>query len=184
MKKLGPFRGRSSKRAAFLYWPLTLLAPLALAQVRGATPSGGAAVLTSSGRATLGLDRPDPSDLLREIDDPSLGQRWLLYRDSRHPQGPGRLVAVGASAPAQLRASSSPPEIATAASRPVLRAGDPVILEESTPIVEARLEAIALAPACKGSPVKVRLLLGGKVLEAIAVAPGRVALAPHAESQP
>jgi hypothetical protein len=33
-----------------------------------------------------------PGQLVRIIDDPSLGDRWLLIRDPNHPGGPGRLV--------------------------------------------------------------------------------------------
>jgi len=182
MKKLKPLRVISSA-APSLCFIVALFAPIVMAQIPGAAPLHAGTVLTSSGRATLDLDRPDPLDLLREIDDPALGRRWLLYRDPRHPQGPGRLVA--ADAPMLDHPNNSATLLPGATrSLPVIRAGDRVILEESTPIVEARLEAIALIPAFQGSPLKVRLVLGGKIVTAIAVAPGRVALASPPESRP
>lgn len=141
-------------------------------------------MLTSSGRASLNLSRPRPSELLREIDDPNLGRRWLLYRDSGHPGGPGRLVLAGSMAPDRSHISASGSEGIASTSRPVIRGGDPVVLEESTPIVDARLQAIALGPALEGSRLKVRLAIGGKVVAAIAIAPGRVELAPQLEGQP
>jgi hypothetical protein len=163
---------------------LVVFSPTVMAQTQRVAPSGEPATAHSTGLASVDLNRPDPSDLLREIDDPGLGRRWLLYRDPRHPQGPGRLVAVGAPTLHRSNAVSSISSGAADASRPVIRAGDRVILEENTPIVEARLEAIALVPAFRGSPLKVRLILGGKVLAAVAIAPGRVELAAQPESQP
>jgi len=184
MNNLQSSRGAISKSAPAVCL-IALLAPIAGAQIPGAAPAHARAVLTSSGRATLDVNRlapsgPAPSDLLREIDDPALGRRWMLYRDPRHPERPGRLVAIGA--PSQPNTMRSP--VAAAAPRPVIRAGDPVVLEEHSPIVDARLEAVALNPAFQGSVLQVRLVLGGKIFNAIAIAPGRVALAPQPGSQP
>jgi len=168
---------------------MTLFAPIAIAQARVAAPGHAGAVLASSGRAAPDVNRlassdPAPSDLLREIDDPALGRRWLLYRDTRHPEGPGRLIAVGAPTLDGLHTGSRAQPHSIPASQPVIRIGDRVVLEEHSPIVDARLEAIALAPALQGSALKVRLVLGGKIVEAIAIAPGRVALTPQQGSQP
>jgi hypothetical protein len=189
MKSHASICGSGFRAAPAFCLALGIFAPIARTQARDAASLRGAASLTSSGRAALDLNRPDPpdllpSDLLREIDDPGLGRRWLLYRDARHPEGPGRLVAAGALRLNRPNAASSPLPGSTAVPIPVIRAGDRVVLEESTPIVEARLEAIALVPASKGSPLKVRLVLGGKVVPAIAIAPGRVKLAAPPESRP
>src|ERR1035438_2099013 len=35
-----------------------------------------------------------PGRLIRVIEDPSLGDRWLLCRNLDHPGGPGRLLMV------------------------------------------------------------------------------------------
>lgn len=59
---------------------------------------------------------------------------------------------------------------------PVILAGDRIVVEESSGVVEARLAAIALGPAKGGESFKVRLAIGGKVLRATALGPGRAAL--------
>jgi flagella basal body P-ring formation protein FlgA len=66
----------------------------------------------------------------------------------------------------------------------VIRGGDRVILEEHTPVVDARLEAIALAPAREGGTLRVRLKIGGGIVEAVALGPGRVAFAAETEARP
>ena len=67
---------------------------------------------------------------------------------------------------------------------PVIRAGDRLIVEEHTAVVEARLEAVALGPAASGSPFQVRLTIGGKVVRAVALGPGRAAFAAETEARP
>lgn len=106
-------------------------------------------------------------EVLREIDDPANGCRWLLERDAQHPGGPGRMVLVAGMATG-LRESA-----ATQLPVPVIRAGDPLLLEAHTATMDAELEAVALAPAAVGSELEVRLKIGGRVLRAAAVAPGR-----------
>ncbi len=123
-------------------------------------------------------------EVFREIDDPATGDRWLLVRDTDDPGGPGRMVlaARGLSMP------SGSGSIRTSAARapllPVIRAGDRVIVEENTPVVEARLEAIALGPAFTGSVFEARLEIGGKVVQAVALGPGRAAFANQIGSRP
>ena len=75
----------------------------------------------------------------------------------RSPGGPGRLVLrqsfgnePGAQAQetdrcAGARQQAVPPPAA------VIRAGDGLIVEEHTAVVEARLEAVALGPAVRGA---------------------------------
>jgi flagella basal body P-ring formation protein FlgA len=69
--------------------------------------------------------------------------------------------------------------------RPIIHAGDRLLVEERTATVEAHLEAVALGPASEGEPLRVRLLLGGKTMEARALGPGRAVIkasgAPSAE---
>lgn len=126
------------------------------------------------------------ANIVREIDDPHTGSRWLLERDESRPGGPGRLVLAGGSARSreQSRAQSAEPGRVSAAAVPVIRAGDRLIVEENTPLVEARFEAIALSPASAGAPLRVRLAIGGHVVRGIAVAAGRAKLAPEGEVRP
>jgi hypothetical protein len=126
--------------------------------------------------AGRGIDR-GISEVVREIDDPSTGRQWLLERDSNRPGGPGHLVLAGESSGSQpsQRAGSAP---GSSAAVPVIRAGDRLVVEEDTPLVEARLEAVALNAAMAGALLKVRLAIGGRVVSALAVAPGRAELAP------
>jgi hypothetical protein len=119
-------------------------------------------------------------EIVREIDDPHTGVRWLLTRDSAHPGGPGRLSPVSATLntrrPDELGNNPNDPSDPNDSVLPVIHTGDRLIVEENTPVVEARLEAVALSPAAAGSPLNVRLRIGGRVLRAVAVAPGRAAL--------
>ena len=55
---------------------------------------------------------------------------------------------------------------------PVIHAGDVLIVEEHTAVVEARLEAVALGPAAAGAIFRARLKIGGKVVRAVAVSAG------------
>lgn len=119
-----------------------------------------------------------PGNTVREIDDPYNGDHWLLERDPEHPGGPGRLVRV-AHGTAKAVASDTP-----AVYRPVIHAGDKIVVEENTPVAEARLAAVALTPAEAGAELTVRLEIGGAVLRAIAFAPGRAELAPESGAQP
>jgi len=115
-------------------------------------------------------------EIVREIDDPHTGDRWLLLRDSSHPGGPGRMVLV-----ANVRNETRPNELEAGALRPVIRAGDRLIVEEDTAVVAARLEAVALGPAVIGSPFEARLKIGGRVVRALALAPGRAAFQAETE---
>ena len=120
---------------------------------------------------------PAAGDVQREIDDPHLGNRWLLMRDPNRPGGPGILFQAAAgqiAAPAQTKSVVLP----------VIRVGDRLIVEENTQLVEARLEAVALSPAQPGSAFNVRLVAGGKIVRAVALGPGRAAFAPVRGTRP
>jgi hypothetical protein len=150
------------------------------------------AVATGSGsQALLSLPGSDPyqsaatGEIVREIDDPHTGDRWLLVRNDQVPGGPGRLVLVAAhrnrSAGAALGAES---QTGTTQFLPVIRAGDRLIVEEHTTRVDAVLEARALNPAAPGSALEVRLTIGGNVVRAVALGPGRAALQPNIGIRP
>ena len=58
---------------------------------------------------------------------------------------------------------------------PVIHAGDRLTVEEHTAVADAALEARALNPAARGSALEVRLAIGGRVVRAVALGPGRAA---------
>jgi hypothetical protein len=120
--------------------------------------------------------------ILREIDDLQNGNRWLLVRDDTHPGGPGRmvLVAAGSELEGAFRASTAEAEKA----QMVVHAGDLLIVEEHTARVDAVLEARALASAVAGAVLDVRLTLGGKVVRAVAIGPGRAAFQDETGGRP
>jgi hypothetical protein len=127
------------------------------------------------------------AQVVREIDDPHSGARWLLLRDREHPAGPGRLVHLGEGEnPAGRRDLGGTADLAAEAAPalPVIRSGDRLIIEENTAVVEARLEAVALGPAAPGSAFRVRLTIGGRVARAVALGPGRAAFLPELEARP
>jgi hypothetical protein len=86
------------------------------------------------------------------------------------------MVSDGATGTRQRKSDGATLAIDAQALSPVIRAGERLIVEESTPVVEARLEAVSLGPAAVGSPLDVRLKVGGKVVRAVALGPGRAAL--------
>ena len=54
-------------------------------------PANGQAGIASSSGVVSGAILP-LGNVIREIDDPHSGDRWLLLRDPNRPGGPGRLV--------------------------------------------------------------------------------------------
>jgi hypothetical protein len=56
-----------------------------------------------------------------------------------------------------------------------------VIVEENSPVAEARLTAVALESATIGSAFNARLEIGGKVVRAIAVGTGQALFRPQIE---
>jgi hypothetical protein len=123
-------------------------------------------------------------EMVREIDDPATGDRWLLERGSGHPGGPGRMVLEGH---ARMANASSKPgneawrggaDAAPVSPAPIIRAGDRLIVEEHSAVVDAFLLAIALGPAPEGSEFWVRLSIGGRRVRALAIAAGRATLIP------
>jgi hypothetical protein len=147
---------------------LALAAAVAFGQA-GASPTRTPPFSISSSAVSGG-------EVVREIDDPRNGDRWLLMRDPKHPGGPGLLRLVSA---ARFTTSQAGPSLAGQA--PIIRAGDRVLVEEKTAVAEARLEAVALGPAWQGSSFNVRLTIGGKVLRVLAAAAGRAALEKEVE---
>lgn len=118
---------------------------------------------------------------VREIVDPANGDRWLLVRDSATPGGPGRLVRVPKTTETGsvtgARQSDSEAFGAVSIYRPVIHSGDSLVIEQSSPVLEARFTAVALETAPTGARFRARLKATGAVVHAIAIASGRAALA-------
>lgn len=167
-------RAKSAGKRGFGAWPLALVAfvsahheGLALSPAERVNATVQSSPVSERTTSVGGR-------ILREIRDPLSGMCWLLMRDEAHPGGPGRLVQAE---------ETSPFESFPTASVPVLRAGDRLIVEEETPVVAVRLEAVALGPAAVGGELDVRLKIGGKVLRVVALGPGRAQLQAEREAQ-
>jgi len=124
------------------------------------------------------------AEVLRQIEDPSTGDLWLLLRDQDRPGGPGRLVLSRQRLNMQKAMSGGSAQPSSAEQRPVIRAGDALAVEEHTALVDVRLEAVALESAAKGAHFKARLEIGGKVVRVVAISPGRAEFAPESEVEP
>jgi hypothetical protein len=138
----------------------------------------GHEISTRDVRIAASLDSPAGSRrLLREIDDPNSGTRWLLVSDKSNAGGPGRLelASPGRDQGTFARQAQGP---GVAESRPatIIRPGDKLVVEEHSATADAYLEGVALGPARPGSGLNVRLSIGHRVVRAVAVAPGRATL--------
>lgn len=155
-----------------------LLAMAGVSSVQGVTAQGVTAQgVTAKGVGSVVSPAAAPAE--REIVDPSLGNRWLLARDPRHPGGPGMLIL------ADTRSLRDGREAAAAPLRRLslaVRAGDLLRIEQHTQVMDAEFEAIALEPAREGAPLRARLRAGGARIRVIALGGGRAQLA--AEAQP
>jgi len=122
---------------------------------------------------------PEPS-VIRTILDPHNGMRWQLERGLEYPGGPGRMVLLKdrANSPTDLAVNSIERSKAHPITfEPVIRSGDKLVIEEHSAFVEARLEAVALGTAVEGAEFNARLAIGGKLVRAVAVAPGQAVFA-------
>jgi hypothetical protein len=120
-------------------------------------------------------------EILRAIIDPSTGSRWLLVRNPTDPAAPARLVLADAAqtssglAPAQSPAHQPAQPLA-------IHAGDALIVEQHSAVVDAHFEAVALESAPAGADFAVRLKFGGKVVRVTVLAPGHAVLAPQSNT--
>lgn len=156
----------------------------AVATMPTASPLYGQRSSAGGAAAMLRPASPPQSVILREIDDPATGNRWFLEQEAGHPGGPGRLVLVTGSHAAIPKMKRGAPAARVAApvmpvlGIPAIRAGDAVTLVAHTTVMDAELEAVALAPAAVGAAFPVRLKMGGKVVDAVALAAGHAQWAP------
>jgi hypothetical protein len=155
---------------------------LSLAQTNRESGQPSAAFVTVSGSPRAA------EEIVREIHDPATGDRWLLKRDDQHPDRPGRMVLVAPEklSPAPARAFLGEVSEKRGSGSPVamIHAGDYLIVEEHTSLLDAVFEAVALTPARAGGTFRVRLSIGGRVVNAVAVAPGRALLSYDSGAQP
>jgi hypothetical protein len=143
---------------------LIVSAPALAAQVLPGSVSAGH--LLPEAPPSVQAASPARGQVLREIDDPSTGDRWVLLRNLSDPAAPARLVLTTKDMPAE----ESP------ASALAIHAGDTLIVEDHTALADVRLEAVALSRATAGAEFTARLKIGGKVVHAVAVAPGKAVL--------
>ncbi len=136
-----------------------------------ATASGAPPLLAASAGSNVVTDTLRHA-ATREIEDPGTGNRWLLVPNAAHPGGPGRLVLVERGAVEHGVPATVAEEHEAADARPVIEAGDVIVLEANTTEMDAELEAVALSPARAGAEFLVRLKIGGRVLQAIALGSG------------
>ncbi|HEU5351239.1 MAG TPA: hypothetical protein VFU55_06550 [Terracidiphilus sp.] len=153
------------------------------------------AVQTRNGEAEMVEVSDAPTQAVREVDDRATGVRWLLVRDAVHPAGPGRWIrsdvpgndtetvadANGEQA-ARADARTVAPQMPDGQVKPpaplVMRGGDPIVVVQQTPVLTARLSAVALEPAAKGTLIQARLKATDARVWVIAVGPGEATLAP------
>lgn len=171
----------------------------------GVAALGAAAALTAGGQEMSGasLERQPAAaiehtssssqplgEVIREVIDLETGDRWLLVRDMANPGGPGRMVraknaeagsGVGA---AESRVTEGGRHAGDVRQRPIIQAGDALIVEEHTAVVDARLEAVALGSAATGTEFRAQLKIGGKVVRVVALAAGRARLEIMCEQRP
>jgi hypothetical protein len=108
--------------------------------------------------------------VFRTIRDPNNGMLWRLERALGNSARPGRMILLNDREKSQVN-------LPAGIQLPVIRSGDRLVIEESSALVEARLEAVALNAAAQGAEFNARLAIGGKVARAMALAPGRAAFA-------
>ena len=161
---------------------LTLATLFSVAQTNRGNGPASIAVVSAPGSSRAA------EEIVREIDDPATGARWLLERDSRHPGGPWRMMLVAqrhASPPtAKASVKNARKGFETRTSVAMIHAGDHLIVEEHTRLLDAVLEATSLARAREGESFRVRLSIGGRVVNAVAIAPGRAMLSRDSGAQP
>jgi hypothetical protein len=139
---------------------------------------------TASVAAEANSDERQPLEVVRSLRDPHTGQCWQLTRQSLPSGGPGRMIQVSDEecAVISLKTNGMPrgkpePKMQT----PAIRAGDRLIVEETSAVVEARFAAVALSPAVLGATFNARMQIGGRVVRVIALGSGRAAFAANME---
>jgi hypothetical protein len=128
---------------------LALTMPLLRAQPENPPASAGSALLPPAAANPVATADPVAGSVMRTIDDPNTGLRWILLRDESHPGGPGRLVPAG-DATATLR------EIADSTEHLPEHPSTPGKSVESTSAesLASRPKPVALVMSIKHEPVQ------------------------------
>jgi hypothetical protein len=165
-----------------LFWPRALLsigAGLFAAAACSAMSGQPARGDTTACRRDFEADFWMRFRAVRIIDDQGTGRHWLMVRRLDRPETPASLLPLNEEC-FELLVSDLKKKLPIAAHQkgaPVIRAGDRVLLLDSSAIADVRLEAVALGPATTGQELTVRLKLGGHLLRAVATAQGSVRMA-------
>jgi hypothetical protein len=107
-----------------------------------------------SGAVAMGIS----DETRREIADPCLGSHWQLIVDAAHPGWPGKLILKSSSGDIRRDEAGTPATGVEAP--PAIRVGDQVTVNQSSPVLHAQFQAIALQSASVGGMLKVRLMAG------------------------
>lgn len=108
------------------------------------------------------------SRAIRILVDPATGLRWKLIANPACPEGPGMFVPDGFAPPS---ATAHP----VPGGQHLVRAGERLVINESTPNLVARYTAVALAPAARGDVIFARLTAETKPVRVVVLDPGRAA---------
>jgi hypothetical protein len=123
--------------------------------------------------------------VIRSFEDAGTHQSWQVMRDPRCPAAPARLVGPTILHGGRASMEESRDVRLQTALRLLIHAGDSLIVEEHTTLVNARLEATALSSAAQGEPLKIQLKIGDRIVRAVAVERGRAEiLSPTREARP
>jgi|GEM_PF-993705 hypothetical protein len=139
----------------------------------------GACVASICTRAVATGSTDSLKGIYRTVRDPHTGFCWAVNRNTENPGGPGRMIQTLDEECARSRSIKycfgvCGPEHNM--QTPVIQSGDRLVVQESSPIVEVRLEAVALSPASLGAQFNARLTIGGRVIRAVALGAGRAEL--------
>ncbi len=119
------------------------------------------------------------SELRSAITDPCLGDQWELVVNAQNPEAPGRLIRTNIHQTQRLQTVQP-----AAPHRMVIRPGDRVLVHQTSPVMDAQFQAVALESARAGDVFRVQLravrnlestaasILTGPVLQVRATGPG------------
>lgn len=169
--------GLVAKRAMRMLAWLLVAAPVTIAQTQSVALNMHRRCAGS--RQVAGCPGGAPVHIVREIKDPHSGTRWLIIGNAQNPAGPARIELASGIDDRVVDAKSE-----KTASSLVIHVGDRVVLEEHTTVVESYFDAVALGPAVAGATLDLRLKIKGKVVRAVAIAPGKAVLDPFREERP
>ena len=152
-----------------------LLIAMAASVCTASAQSGNDRVLKARSACLSNTGQPwhQGDDYRREriVEDVGTGMAWLVVRNVLHPSSPDRMFPVSCDGFERPRRRN-----VRKLANLIIHAGDSVIVTDQSLVLYARFQAVALGAAQAAEPVKVRLKIGGQVLQAIATSPGRARL--------